>query len=169
MTRLRRVGDGGDVSKEGLCRLLIETTDGGASVGFLAPMRMEVAERYWDGVLESIGPGLSLWVVEDAGTIVGSVQLAPSPKENATHRGEVQKLFVLPAWRGRGIASMLMRELESFARASGRTLLVLDTEADSAAEAIYRHLGWTFYGGVPEFAENPHGGLRANACYYKSL
>ena len=169
MLSLRRVEEAGDVSKDALCRLLIETTDNGGSVGFLAPMQRATAEKYWDGVLGSLGPNLILWVVEDDGLVVGAVQLAPSPKENATHRADVQKLFVLPGWRGRGISSMLMTELEAFARANDRTLLVLDTEAGSAAEAIYRRFGWTKTGEVPQYAQNPHGGLRATAIYYKLL
>jgi GNAT superfamily N-acetyltransferase len=169
MLTLRQVADAGDASKDALCRLLIETTDDGGSVGFLAPMQPATAARYWDGVLGALGPNLVLWVVEEDRQIVGSVQLAPSPKENATHRADVQKLFVRPAWRGRGVATMLMRALESFARSHGRTLLVLDTEAGSAAEAIYRHFGWTKSGEVPQYAQNPHGGLRATAIYYKVL
>jgi GNAT superfamily N-acetyltransferase len=169
MLTLRQVAHAGDASKDALCRLLIETTDSGGSVGFLAPMQSATAARYWDGVLGALGPNLVLWVVEDDGQIVGAVQLAPSPKENATHRADVQKLFVRPAWRGRGVASMLMSEVESFARSTGRTLLVLDTEAGSPAEAIYRHFGWTKSGEVPQYAQNPRGGLRATAIYYKAL
>jgi GNAT superfamily N-acetyltransferase len=169
MLTLRRVEYAGAVSRDALCRLLVETTDDGGSVGFLAPMQHATAATYWDGVLETLGPNLVLWVVEDDGQVVGSVQLAPSPKENATHRADVQKLFVRPAWRGRGISSMLMQALETFARANSRTLLVLDTEAGSPAESVYRHYGWTKSGEVPQYAQNPHGGLRATAIYYKIL
>jgi GNAT superfamily N-acetyltransferase len=153
----------------GLSRLLIESTNGGASVGFLAPMQPATADAYWDEVLSSLGPGRVLWSAEDGGEVVGSVQLSPALKENASHRAEVQKLFVLPAWRGRGIARRLMDALETHARANGRTLLVLDTEAGSPAEAVYRRMGWIKYGEVPGYARNPDGSLRATACYYKNL
>lgn len=49
----------------------------------------------------------------------------------------MQKLSVLRSHRGRGIAQALMTRMESFARANGLTLLALDTEASSGAEALY--------------------------------
>ena len=54
-----------------------------------------------------------LWVAEAEGKIVGSVQLAPSQKENGRHRAELQKLFVHSAFRGQGISTQLMAAAES--------------------------------------------------------
>ena len=79
------------------------------------------------------------------------------------------KLQVHSQARGGGVASALMAALEAHSRATGLTLLVLDTETGSAAEAIYRHLGWRHYGDVPDFALTPTGTLHATACYYKLL
>src|SRR5689334_8002135 len=104
-----------DRVRRGLDRLLIESVDGGASIGFLAPLRPASARAYWDDVVASLGDGRVLWIAEDGDAIVGSVQLAPCLKENGRHRAEVQKLFVLPAWRGRGIARRLTEALEAHA------------------------------------------------------
>jgi GNAT superfamily N-acetyltransferase len=172
MTTLRRL-DSTEARDERmrrqLERLLVENVDGGASIGFLAPLQPTAARAYWDDVVASLGEGRVLWVAEDAGDVVGSVQLAPCLKENGRHRAEVQKLFVLPSHRSRGIARRLMEALETHAIASGLTLLVLDTEVESPAEHVYRRLGWTRYGEVPNYALTPAGTLHATACYYKTL
>lgn len=152
-----------------LCELLIDTVHNGASVGFLAPLSVDRAARYWEQVFASLGAGLLLWVAEEEGNVAGSVQLAPSQKENGRHRAEIQKLFVLSAFRGQGIASRLMSAAEMAARAGDRTLLVLDTLAGSGAEAVYRHLGWQRAGEIPNYAASPDGQLHATVYYYKLL
>ncbi len=155
--------------REGLCRLLAETVEDGASVGFLAPVQQSTAEKYWKGVFDSLGANRMLWVAEDEGFVVGSVQLELCAKENGLHRAEVQKLFVLPSHRGRGIARRLMDELEAFARSQGRTLLVLDTLAESAAETVYQRMGWQRAGQIPKFAADPWGKLFPTVYYYKEI
>jgi ribosomal protein S18 acetylase RimI-like enzyme len=153
----------------GLCDLLADSVHGGASVGFLAPLARSTAERYWSGVFAALREGLVLWVAQDGASVVGSVQLDPCRKDNGRHRAEVQKLFVRTSHRGRGVASRLLRELEHFARASGRTLLVLDTQAGSHAEGVYRHLGWQRAGEIPGYAAAPDGALHPTAYYFKAL
>lgn len=152
-----------------LCGLLTDSVNGGASVGFLAPLASSAAAEYWRDTFGSIGPGLVVWVAEEQGRVVGSVQLALCGKENGKHRAEVQKLFVLGDCRGRGIASRLMAALESFAVQAGRTLLVLDTQKGSAAETVYRKLGWSMAGEIPDFAAAPDGRLKATVLYFKQL
>lgn len=169
MATIQRVSSTEPLFHRGLSHLLIDSVHGGASVGFLAPLQYETATAYWEGVLSALGPGLALWIAEEEGQVVGSVQLALCQKENGLHRGEVQKLFVHSAFRGRGIASQLMTELETFARSAGRTLLVLDTQADSHAETVYQHLGWSRLGEIPNYAKSPDGTLHATAYYFKTL
>ncbi len=169
MISLRRVTEPEPKLLPGLAQLLIDSVDGGASVGFLPPLSMLTATRYWEGIFASLGPGLILWIAEQADRIVGTAQLAPVQKENGRHRAEVQKLLVHSAFRGQGVASQLMRELEAYARCDGRTLLVLDTLTDSAAEQVYQHLGWTRQGEIPNYARIEDGTLHATTIYYKIL
>jgi GNAT superfamily N-acetyltransferase len=152
-----------------LCRLLVDAVHGGASVGFLAPVGPGTAERYWGGVLASLPEGLGLWIAEAGEEIVGAVQLSPCMKENGRHRAELQKLFVLRSHRGQGVASRLMAAAESFARSNGRTLLVLDTQAGSVAEIVYRRRGWERGGEIPDYAATPQGELHPTVYYYKRL
>jgi GNAT superfamily N-acetyltransferase len=148
---------------------LQDAVHGGASVGFLAPLAEETALRYWQRVFGQLSDGLCLWAAESDGKIIGSVQLDLCGKENGRHRAEVQKLLVHSAFRGRGVSTRLMRAAEDFARADGRTLLVLDTQAGSVAESVYRHLGWRPAGQIPDYAANPNGMLHATVYFYKHL
>jgi GNAT superfamily N-acetyltransferase len=152
-----------------LSDLLIDAVHQGASAGFVAPLSKEEAAQYWQQVFGSLDQGLLLWVAENNGKVVGTVQLALSPKKNGVHRAEVQKLFVHSSARGKGIASQLMDSLEQTARSMGRSLLVLNTQAGSDAEKVYQHLGWQKVGEIPLFAASPDGTLHATAYYYKQL
>jgi hypothetical protein len=61
-----------------------------------------------------------------------------------------------------------MGAAESYARAIGRTLLVLDT-ATAAAERLYERLGWSRCGAIPGYALNPDGTKCDTTVYWKSL
>ena len=152
-----------------LCELLIDIVHNGASVGFLAPLSIDRATRYWQQVFASLGEGLLLWVAETDSRIAGSVQLAPSQKENGRHRAELKKLFVHSEFQGRGISTQLMSAAETAARVAGCTLLVLDTLAGSGAEAVYQHFGWQRAGEIPNYAASPDGQLHPTVYYFKSL
>jgi acetyltransferase len=153
----------------GLNALLRNCVDNGASIGFLSPVQDESAQAYWQDVLQNLGKGLVLWVWQEDGIIVGTVQLSLCQKENGRHRAEVQKLMIHSDYRGRGMAGKLMRLAEDYARAQSRRLLLLDTEAGSHAEHVYRHLGWQRQGEIPDFALTPDGRPHATAIYYKQL
>jgi ribosomal protein S18 acetylase RimI-like enzyme len=83
---------------------------------------------------------------------VGSVQIVLAAPPNQRHRCEVVKLMVHPDARRRGIARALMIALEKVAREEGRTLLTLDTWTGSAAESLYRSLGYVTLGVIPRYA-----------------
>lgn len=164
---IRRIESTEATVTDGLCALLVDAVHDGASVGFLAPMSKAKALGYWRPVLAGLQDGMVLWVAESGGEVVGTVQLSLCGKENGRHRADVQKLLVLTAHRGRGIAAALMKTVDEYAVSNGRTLLVLDTIAGSPAEFVYRHLGWQKVGEIPEYAAMPDGELRPTAYYYK--
>ncbi|MDM4767948.1 GNAT family N-acetyltransferase [Pelomonas sp. SE-A7] len=152
-----------------LCDLLLDEVSHGASIGFLAPLSAGEALDYWEEVLARLGSEHRLWLLLDGPRLLGSVQLSLCERANGRHRAEVQKLFVTRRARGQGHARRLMQALELEARAAARTLLVLDTEAGSLAETVYRRLGWRHAGEIPAFAASPDGELRATALYFKLL
>ncbi|HLI91924.1 MAG TPA: GNAT family N-acetyltransferase [Ktedonobacteraceae bacterium] len=153
-----------------LIYLLQDTVASGASVGFLPPLSGEDARQYWNAVLQKVAQDMCvLLVARDAGHIVGSVQLALATQQNAQHRAEVQKLFVLQSQRRRGIGRALMQEIEQAARECGRTLLVLDTRQGDAAEQLYRSLEYREAGVIPMYARSATGTLDGTVFFYKML
>jgi acetyltransferase len=166
---VRRVAATDTALLEPLGDLLIDAVHSGASIGFLAPVSRATADRYWHGVFASLGGDRLLWVAEKEGVVVGTVQLSLCDKDNGRHRAEVQKLLVLRAARGNGVATLLMGELEAEARRRERSLLFLDTLLASHAEDVYRHLGWTRAGEIPDYATSPDGELFPTVLYFKQL
>ena len=167
-------GDISDSLVAGLCELLTDAVNGGASVGFLRPVKPASAHMYWQGLVQSMAApaktGPKLWVAEDSeGRITGSIQVELCSKENGRHRAEVQKLLVHSSARQAGIGSALLAVAEQFAAAEGCTLLVLDTEAGSVAETLYTRRGWTRSGEIPAYAASPDGELHATVFYFKII
>jgi GNAT superfamily N-acetyltransferase len=153
-----------------LVALLQDAVDGGASVGFLPPLSADAAEAYWRGTLGELADGTRLLLVAvDGAAVVGTVQLSLAMKPNARHRAEVQKLMVLRSARNRGIGRRLMARIEDAARASGRTLLVLDTETGSPAESLYRKCGYTLAGVIPGYALSADGTAHPTSLFYHIL
>lgn len=153
-----------------LTDLLQDAVDSGASVGFLPPLSSEVAEDYWDGVLREVAQGSRVLLIASEGDeIMGAVQLELANRQNALHRAEVQKLFVHRRFRNRGIARLLMSEVESAARDAGRTLLTLDTQRGGAAERLYAKYGYTLAGIIPQYARDADGILHDTVVFYRLL
>jgi GNAT superfamily N-acetyltransferase len=151
-----------------LAGLIIDAVAGGASVGFARPPTDADARAWVGGVAADVEAGHAvLLVARHAGAICGTVQLRFASSENGRHRAEVAKLMVHRAARSRGVGTRLMGAVEAAARAVGLRTLVLDTECGSDAERLYRKLGWSHVGTVPEYATSPAGGLRSTSFYYR--
>lgn len=155
---------------QALCALLEDCVNSGASVGFLAPLAKEEAQRYWQQVAAGVEAGeRELLIMLDGQRVAGAVQLALCGKANGIHRAEVEKLMVDTRYRQRGIGKALMQEVERQAHARQRTLLVLDTRTGDPASLLYRGLGYQEAGRIPDFALNADGSLAATTLFYKSL
>ncbi len=152
-----------------LGELFFDVIDGGGSLGFLEDIDEAQMREYWEGVFDQLGPRHRLWIAREGDRALGTVQLSICGKPNGRHRAEVQKLMVHRDARRRGLAAQLMAALETSARGQGLSLLVLDTEAQSAAETFYQSQGFQRTGEIPFFATSPQGELRATALYWKRL
>lgn len=84
-------------------------------------------------------PGGRLLLAMEGGEAVGCVALRPL----GDGAGEVKRLFVLPAARGRGLGGALMVRLLAEAKAAGYRAVRLETLPDRMAPALamYRALG----------------------------
>jgi ribosomal protein S18 acetylase RimI-like enzyme len=163
---IRRVDRLSSRELDDLKDLLISCVAQDASLGFYAPLAMDVARVWWAGVPRD---GVILLVAERNGRIVGTVQLQPAESENGAHRGEVAKLLVHPSWRRQGIARALMMALEDEARAADKTLLVLDTREGDPSNDLYRALGYREAGRIPGWARDAAGTPSATVFWYKLL
>lgn len=154
-----------------LADVLVDCVEGGASVGFMAPLDRARAEVFWRDVAEGVARGeRALLVAEDRarGEVVGTVQLVLGLPENQPHRADLSKMLVGRRARRRGVGAALMRAAEDAARAAGRTLLVLDT-ASAEAERLYGRMGWTRVGVIPGYALLPDGRPCDTTYFYKRL
>ncbi|MGW0119472.1 GNAT family N-acetyltransferase [Streptomyces sp. NPDC003327] len=154
-----------------MAALLVDAVDGGASVGFLAPLDPAEAAAWWSGVADEAAEGVRDVLVARTpdGQPTGVVTLVRTGTANGRHRGEIARLLVHRSARGRGLGRRLLAAAEARAAATGLTLLVLDTQTGSPAERLYRGAGWTAAGTVPDYAADPSGALRPTTLYYKRL
>jgi GNAT superfamily N-acetyltransferase len=168
--RIRYLQTIGDREIQGLSDVLIDCVEGGASVSFMLPMSRPKAEAFWRTVAASVARGERLVLVaeDDAGVIVGSVQVILAQPENQPHRGDLAKMLVHRRARRRGIGAALLAAAERSALSAGKTLLVLDT-ASGDAERLYARQGWQRCGQIPNYALWPDGTPCATTIFFKFL
>ncbi|MYW62890.1 GNAT family N-acetyltransferase [Streptomyces sp. SID8379] len=154
---------------EALGDLLADVVADGNSLGFLDGLTRDEAAEWWRGRAPAVARGdLAVWAALDAtGRCLGTVSLAFAALPNGRHRAEVCKLMVHSAARGQGLGRTLLTTAELAAAERGITLLVLDTEAGSPAERLYRGAGWQRAGSIPDYAADPAGVLRPTTLFYK--
>jgi len=169
--KIEQLGGGAALAAvDALARLIVDAVESGASVGFLRPLALADARRWAAEVAADVEAGRALLLAGSRrGVLCGSVQLRFASSENGRHRGEVAKLLVHRELRRRGVGTMLMEAVETAARAAGLRTLLLDTETGGDAERLYRRLGWTLVGSVPEYAVSPAGGLSSTSFYYRLI
>ena len=79
--------------------------------------------------------------------------------------GELKRMFVLPEFRGRGIAKRILRALESRACELGHSIVRLETGAGQPeAIGLYKSAGYREIGGFGEYSGNPF-----SICFEKRL
>lgn len=152
--------------------LLHACVHAGASINFVMPFPIEAAAAFWTRkVLPPLrSGGLVLIAAHAGGRLAGSVQLDHDTPPNQPHRAELRKMIVHPDFRRRGIARMLVAELERRARALGRTLITLDTRSGDAAEPLYASSGFVAIGSIPAYSRDVFSDrLDAATFMYKRL
>ena len=154
----------------GLCEVLIDCVEGGASVSFMHPMTLTKAADFWREVAASVARGeRALLIAEDAdGAVVGTAQVVWAHPENQPHRADVAKMLVHRRARRLGVGAAVLEAAERAAAEAGKWLLVLDT-ASPDAERLYERRGWQRVGKIPDYALWPDGQACATVVYYKRL
>ncbi|MBC7535839.1 MAG: GNAT family N-acetyltransferase [Ferruginibacter sp.] len=86
-------------------------------------------------------------------------------KEFDEQTAEVKRMFVLPAFRGRGIAGQLIQELERWAAELGYTNCILETgQKMTDAIRVYKKAGYTITGNYGQYI-----GVKESVCMNKIL
>ena len=167
---IERLAELSDEHVQGLCDVLLDCVEGGASVGFVFPFTRDRAVEFWTRVAQGVAAGKrALLVAWDELGICGTVQLTLDLPENQPHRADLVKMLVHRRARRRGLGSNLMQAAESMARECGKTLLVLDAVTDGDAARLYERLDWVRVGDIPNYALMPNGSPCSTTCYYRSL
>lgn len=120
------------------------------------------------GQLESAAalsrPGVSLLGAWWEGRLVGcgAVKLVVQPEDGGPDYGEIKRVFLFEAWRGRGISKALMQRLEQqlllMQRTEGVTLARLQTGIHQPeALALYRGLGYRPRGPYGSYVQDATG------------
>ncbi|OAQ63213.1 GCN5-related N-acetyltransferase (GNAT) domain-containing protein [Pochonia chlamydosporia 170] len=146
---------------------------------FLPPLSHEKLLSWWKERIAEVNDGKrQIWIlvtqVDESGRpkgpeLMGVVMLTTPYSETGAYRGYVEKLLVHKNFRGRGGARALMAALESEATRMSKNILLLDTETGSAAEAVYRKLGYVELGRVPGYGMSPAGAMKDGTFFYKQL
>lgn len=123
----------------------------------ITAMGDEIAARYGDGGLspaapqEFSSPGVFL-LVELSGAAVGCGGVRP----RGADEGELKRMYVDPAARGRGLARMLLTALVAHARDVGMLRLLLETGTEQPeAIALYESEGWQSVPAFGHYAADP--------------
>ncbi len=119
-----------------------------------------VESRHGYSVDKLIREGVHFFVARADGrpAACGGIQFYPG-------FGELKRMFVRDAWRGRGLGLALLEHLAAHARANGCTLLRLETGIHQhAAIKLYERWGFTRIPPFPPYKPDP-----VSVCYEKRI
>jgi L-amino acid N-acyltransferase YncA len=122
---------------------------------FLEPDVSESAARdYW------MGPGLSAYVAEDDGEIVGTYTVKANHRGLGSHVANAGYM-VRPGLDGRGIGFQLAQHSLAEARAAGFQAMQFNAvvSTNHRAIALWQRLGFSIVGTVPQAFRHPERGL----------
>jgi GNAT superfamily N-acetyltransferase len=133
--------------------LVLTPADAPAAVALIRELDADILGRDPGGPIHGLHPGeardprLRFFVLTVDGQPVGCGALRRLEPKTA----ELKRMFVRPAFRGKGLARVLLDQLENEARAAGIRILRLETGPRQVeALALYRTSG---YAGIPRYGE----------------
>lgn len=134
-------------------RILADLVRGGAALGWVdPPSRDEVA-----GLLDHVTSGVHAGNAALCAAYIGRQLVGLGYWQRyarPTHRphADLEKIAVSAAAQGRGVGRALAAALVAGAREAGIEVLTLDARGDNSnALSLYRSLGFTEYGRLPDF------------------
>lgn len=114
-----------------------------AEFGLTADKGYTVSDPNLDNLFQLYNhPNSAYWVIEYEGEVIGGGGVAPL-QEGEADVCELQKMYFLPALRGKGLARQLALQALDFARQKGFRRCYLETTSTlTQAIALYRKLGF---------------------------
>jgi len=93
---IRRLTDLTPEHIQQLSDVLIDCVQGGASIGFMAALTRDDAQRFWSQIAGDVQQGSRILLVaqDERAQIVGTVHLALAALPNQPHRADLSKLMV---------------------------------------------------------------------------
>ncbi len=122
----------------------------------------ELAERYGEThPAVPFQPDIEFLMLRQGDEVVGCVGLQPVDGET----GEIKRMYVRPAWRGRGLSRLLLAAVEQHAVRRGVRTVRLETGVlQPEAVGLYRRSG---YHEIPRFA--PYEDNEQSVCFARDL
>jgi GNAT superfamily N-acetyltransferase len=93
--------------------------------------------------------GQHFLVLEAEERVVGFLWLKPWAEFESSYGGEVQALYVLPTWQGRGVGRTLLGHAMRLLRAGGKDSVEIGCIRENPNCDFYRHLGGVEIGRRP--------------------
>jgi len=110
-------------------------------------------------------PGIEFFTAAAEGEAIGCAGIALYQ-----NFAEVKRMYVRPAWRGRGAAQALMAQLTASARAAGLLLLRLETGINQpAALKFYAREGFSSCPAFEPYASMPPASIVTSLFFEKQL
>lgn len=102
-------------------------------------------------------PRGALLTARSDGQLAGCCAMRPLDTADYPNACEMKRLYVRPAFRGKGIGRVLVEAILDQARLAGYSSLLLDTLSDmETARALYADLGFSE---IPPYYHNPLAGF----------
>ncbi|MFC1438626.1 N-acetyltransferase [Streptacidiphilus sp. N1-10] len=134
-------------------RILADLVRGGAALGWVEPPSPEEVSELLGHVTSAVHAGdAGLRAAYVDGQLVGLGYWLRYARPTHRPHADLEKLAVDAAAHGRGIGRALTAALIADAREAGIEVLTLDARGDNSnALHLYRSLGFTEYGRLPDF------------------
>jgi DNA-binding MarR family transcriptional regulator len=123
------------------------------------PAARDAADRYFAELARRFPDGFDPGPPDDTGTFLlatsdGQPVAYGGVRPLSDETGEIKRMWVADDWRGAGLGSRMLRELEALAARLGHTRVVLDTNGTLVeAIAMYDRAGYTE---IERYNDNPY-------------
>jgi L-amino acid N-acyltransferase YncA len=125
-----------------------------------------------DGLAYFVGPGITSWVAEDEGRVVGMYKLIPNRRGMALTSHMANASFMVdPGCAGRGVGKALGLHCLREARRAGYLAMQFNAvvSTNTAAVALWKKLGFEIVGTVPKAFRHQEIGLVDVHVMYRFL